>query len=234
MKTCTKCGEEKPTTEFYKNAGASDGLRPDCKVCKRASVAAQQAANPENHRAQARKWYAANRERAKANAAAYRSANPESPEKMRARSAAWHATNRDKVKVRQLAWRTENRDRNVANAARWYAANRDRARANATKWQAANPEACRKYHHTRRARKRESGGTLSKGLATRLFNLQRGKCACGCGEHLGTDYHLDHRMPLALGGANADWNIQLLRPRCNLSKGAKHPVEFMQSRGFLL
>lgn len=33
---------------------------------------------------------------------------------------------------------------------------------------------------------------------------------------------------------NADENVQLLCSRCNLSKGAKHPVEFMQSQGYLL
>ena len=38
----------------------------------------------------------------------------------------------------------------------------------------------------------------------------------------------------ALGGLNADSNMQLLRAECNLQKSAKHPVDFMQSRGFLL
>jgi len=41
-------------------------------------------------------------------------------------------------------------------------------------------------------------------------------------------------MPLALGGANADDNIQLLRSTCNQQKHAKHPVDFMQQKGFLL
>lgn len=36
------------------------------------------------------------------------------------------------------------------------------------------------------------------------------------------------------GGANDKSNIQLLCPHCNLSKGAKHPVDFMQERGMLL
>ena len=32
-KTCTKCGEEKPVTEFYAHHNAKDGLRSMCKVC---------------------------------------------------------------------------------------------------------------------------------------------------------------------------------------------------------
>ena len=38
MKTCTKCGETKPFTEFYKRKGSKDGYRSDCKSCRRAHV----------------------------------------------------------------------------------------------------------------------------------------------------------------------------------------------------
>jgi 5-methylcytosine-specific restriction endonuclease McrA len=87
--------------------------------------------------------------------------------------------------------------------------------------------------HNRKARERANGGILSVGLAEKLFELQKGKCAC-CGQPLGEKYHMDHILPIVLGGPNEDWNIQLLRQRCNQQKHAKHPVDFMQSRGFLL
>lgn len=32
-KTCPKCGEDKPTTEFYKNKRRRDGLQSHCKQC---------------------------------------------------------------------------------------------------------------------------------------------------------------------------------------------------------
>lgn len=35
-KTCTKCGETKPYSEFYKNKACSDGLHTYCKACKNA------------------------------------------------------------------------------------------------------------------------------------------------------------------------------------------------------
>lgn len=85
----------------------------------------------------------------------------------------------------------------------------------------------------RRARKRENGGKLSADLKDRLFKLQRGKCAC-CGKPLGDRYHLDHIIPIALGGPNEDWNIQLLKASCNARKGCKDPIEFMQQQGFLI
>ena len=76
-------------------------------------------------------------------------------------------------------------------------------------------------------------GVLTNGLTAKLFVLQKGLCPC-CAQPLGDNYHLDHIMPLALGGSNTDDNIQLLRQRCNRQKHAKHPIDFMQSRGFLL
>ena len=66
-----------------------------------------------------------------------------------------------------------------------------------------------------------------------LLTLQRGKCAA-CGHLLAGDYHIDHIVPIALGGSNRDDNVQLLHSGCNLRKAARHPVEFMQSLGMLL
>lgn len=117
--------------------------------------------------------------------------------------------------------------------AKYYEANSEKVKATRAKWAEANREQLRTLRHNYRARKSANGGKLSKDIADRLFVLQRGKCAC-CGLPLGTDYHLDHIMPLALGGSNTDDNIQLLRSSCNHQKRAKHPVEFMQQRGFLL
>ncbi|MFH1010215.1 MAG: HNH endonuclease [bacterium] len=191
------------------------------------------------------KWRTENKEKIKADKAAYHAANRA---KLNAISAAWVAANKEHNKLRQAQYRSTRRETAKANSVEWRANNTAQSRATVKAWRAANPEkakaihaafhdanpdAKRIYHSNRRARKSANGGKLSKGLAVKLFKLQRGKCAC-CGESLGKDYHLDHQMPLALGGENIDSNMQLLRSMCNMSKNAKHPVEFMQERGFLL
>lgn len=167
-------------------------------------------------RARKAAYYAANIEARKAYNHAYYAANPE---KVRAISQAWSALNPDKVKANTAAYRDANRDKiNAYHSAR----------------HAANPELTLIKGQNYRARKYGAGDYLSKDLAAKLYKLQRGKCACGCGMPLGDDFHRDHIMPLALGGTNTDDNIQLLRQRCNSQKSAKHPVEFMQERGFLI
>ena len=130
-------------------------------------------------------------------------------------------------------WRAINAKKMAVYNAEYYAANADKINASAAKRRGDNPEAERIYSHNKRAHKRKAGGKLSKDIAERLYALQRGKCAC-CKQPLGNDYHLDHIMPLALGGSNTDDNIQLLRSKCNLQKNKKHPIAFMKQRGFLL
>ena len=150
-----------------------------------------------------------------------------------ARSVAWKSRNKEKVRAIKAAWKIANRDKVIANKSIWYAANRDKLIAKSVAYNASHPDARRIHKHNRRARKRANGGSLSKDLSAKLFTLQKGKCAC-CSQPLGNDYHLDHRMPLALGGSNADDNMQLLRAICNMQKSDKHPLDFMRQRGFLL
>ena len=140
----------------------------------------------------------------------------------------------EKTKEYNAAYYAANADREKAAKAAYYVVNLEKVRTTNTAWRRANREAMRIYNHNYCARKRANGGVLSTGLVEKLFKLQRGKCACGCGLPLGEDFHRDHIMPVALGGTNTDDNIQLLRQRCNNQKHAKHPVDFMQSRGFLL
>ena len=209
MKTCTKCKIEKQISEFTKG-------RCHCRECRHMYRAA---------------YYSANKEKASALAAVYHANNKE---KQNSRSKNWHYANLEKARQSSLNWAAKNKDKKKAITAAWAAANKERVKEVGAAWLAANPEIRRMYKRNRRARILAVGGKLSLDLKEKLFTLQRGKCACGCKQMLGTDYHLDHIMPLALGGSNTDDNIQLLRARCNRKKNAKHPVDYMQSKGFLI
>lgn len=130
------------------------------------------------------------------------------------------------------AYRKSFPDRRKAVTDAWIDRNRARRDTVYKRWVENNRHRIKVIQHNRRARVL-SGGKLSPGIEIRLYRLQRGKCAC-CGLPLGRDYHLDHIIPLALSGTNTDSNMQLLRKLCNLKKSAKHPVDYMRSKGFLL
>lgn len=216
---CPKCQAE---TERNKKG--------DCKPCSNARCAAWRKVNREREKANNVAWYTANLERAKATRAAYQLANAKH---LKAKKAEYYLANAEQIKAISAARYAANPKKcNEVNAA-WRKANPELKKAIDAAWHKANPEAHRINGQNRRARKRKNGGTLSKGLAEKLFKLQKGKCPC-CKQSLGDDYHLDHIVPLALGGSNTDDNIQLLRLVCNLQKNAKHPIDFMQQKGFLL
>lgn len=164
-----------------------------------------------------------------------------------ARSAAY-ALNPEHYRLQRKNWRLNNPEKaneiekrsGIKNAAaikksseNWKNQNRERLNLYAKQWAKDHPGARRIAQQNRNAKKNAVDGVLSKGLAEKLLVLQKGKCPC-CGQNLGKNYHLDHVVPLFLGGGNVDSNMQLLRGRCNLQKHAKHPIDFMQSRGFLL
>jgi 5-methylcytosine-specific restriction endonuclease McrA len=136
--------------------------------------------------------------------------------------------------ARSAAYRIAHPEKTSELNAKRRAADPEKARRESREWFAKNPDKRAAYEQNRRAKKRERGGKLSPSIVTTLMVLQRGKCACCRVDLLTTKTHLDHVMPLALGGRNEDLNMQLLCADCNQEKHAKHPIEFMQKKGFLL
>lgn len=103
-------------------------------------------------------------------------------------------------------------------------------RARRRAYVAANRERVREWTKKRRA---SMTGRLPRGTVQKLGRLQRWRCAA-CSVDIRKTYHLDHVQPLAGGGEHNPGNLQLLCPTCNVRKGARDPVVFMQSLGFLL
>ena len=67
MKRCTKCGVERPYSDFYAAAGTRDGLRGDCKSCFKARAKARYPQVRDQSIARARKWREENIERFREN-----------------------------------------------------------------------------------------------------------------------------------------------------------------------
>lgn len=154
-------------------------------------------------------------------------------EKLKKRSAEYRKNHPEKAKETMRKWREKNKDKMADQMAKYAAENKEKISEYLAQYKRSNPEKIRIHSVNRRAMKAKNGGKLSIGLTDKLFAKQKGKCPC-CGLDLGSDYHLDHIMPLALGGSNSDDNMQLLRAECNMKKNAKHPIDYMQSKGFLL
>lgn len=70
-KKCSRCGEEKPHSEFYQDKARKDGLYPSCKPCSRAAKKAS------NERARERLGEEAYQERRRGYVSRYRERHPE-------------------------------------------------------------------------------------------------------------------------------------------------------------
>lgn len=158
----------------------------------------------------------------------------ENRERLSAMTMAWQRSNLAKFKEYQKNYRNINAASISERVSRWRDENSERERARIAKWAKDHPERRRLSTGARRARLRNQCGVVTKDIFQRLLKLQRGKCAV-CRTSLSkSGSHIDHVMPLKLGGLHDDANMQLLCPRCNISKHAQHPVEYMQKKGFLL
>lgn len=207
----------------------------------KAQIARHRIKNAESIRERKKIWSTKNKDKITQYHASYALKNKDI---INQRSAIYRKNNPEKEAARQARQRIKHKDRISKNSAEWRAKNPTKIRELGLNWRSSNPDYHAKwresnkgleriYKQNRRARAKQSGGALSNGLTEKLYNLQKGKCAC-CGSPLGDKFHLDHIMPLALGGSNTDDNIQLLLPKCNTQKRAKHPIDFMQQKGFLL
>lgn len=187
-----------------------------CTACHNADNRKQyhkRAEDPEfraKHNKRTRLWWASNRP--KANAAAKRR-RQENPESNRERCAAYYA---------------KNRERCIEGTKRARAANPERYALWSKEWRKRNPEQVRALNRAsrinRRTRERANGGAVRAKDVRALFERYGGACAvCRSVDHP----HVDHIMPVALGGSSDPSNLQILCRSCNRAKSDLHPDEWL-------
>lgn len=203
-KICVKCGssERKPNG--------------DCRQCALVRDHAYKSKHREKLAEQSRAYYHANRDHCNQKAAEWRKKNAEHKSE---RDAEYRAANPEKIAAYKRKHYLENTEKIKKRAADWIVNNPERVRIREKQYHINNPE----IRVNAKAKRRSLIGVdkLPYGTIPALFKKQNGMCAC-CGESL-VKYHVDHIMPLALGGRHIPENLQLLLPSCNHKKSAKHP-----------
>lgn len=147
-----------------------------------------------------------------------------------ARRRRWAKENRHKVNEMARRHKERRRDHYIEKQRKYRSANREEYNLYQRKWRANNSERVRATV----ANRKSAQGHHTADDIKRLLIEQRRHCAACNADLNKTGYHVDHIQPLARGGTNWPDNLQILCPHCNLSKGAKDPVEWAQSRGKLL
>jgi 5-methylcytosine-specific restriction endonuclease McrA len=178
-----------------------------CKVCERARKSRWNTEHPEY-------------------AVEYRKRNKE---KLYQRARQWAADHPERIFASAYKCRMQRLKQHTASALAWRAAHPEQYRQYQKDWWSRNKDRRIMYEQNRRSKKVASGTVVDKDLPRVLMALQQGRCVY-CGVDITRKYHVDHIMPLSLGGEHQNENLQLLCPTCNLRKHNKHPEEFKKVR----
>lgn len=210
-KTCTKCKFPYPDASiaFSKNKQCKDGYNYWCNSCMR-------------------KYRAENKETLKQKKHEQYLREISDPERKSLRlqqSRESKARNSENVKAYNKAYRARNRNRRTEYNRKWRLLNPTWSPEYKRQYDRENPDRVRAHNFARRARVRQNGGVVKPEDIQLLLRSQNGLC-WWCGDHVGNDYHVDHRVPLARGGSNDARNLCISCPKCNQSKHNKLPYEW--------
>lgn len=178
-----------------------------------------------------RKWREAHREQKLESDARYREENRERLQSqemrdyMREHNRKYYADHREERIAYSRAYREANAESVRESQKAYRIANPEKRKAAQKAWKEAHPEQVRAHNRNYQARKSGAEGSHSSADIESQLARQNNRCFwCGCG--LADEYHVDHVMPLSLGGTNWPSNLVVSCPTCNLKKKDKHPADF--------
>jgi len=152
----------------------------------------------------------------------------------------WRANNLLAVREKKRIWRANNPSAVKEQKRRDYEKNKDKRISSVNKWASKNKDKCIGYRRNTKARRRKASGKHTQDDVLLILKLQNNKCVY-CRRKISFDpnaeelkVHVDHIMPIALGGSNNKSNLQCLCPSCNISKNATDPIIWARRMGNLL
>lgn len=155
---------------------------------------------------------------------AYLAANPDLRQQRAEARSAHREANPERTAAYNRAYYAANREREAERCREWRQANPERHRTNAVRWQQENPEKARAQWSRKHARRYAAMRATADGPVDYAAVVERHGMWCYlCEQDIDTlaDLHLDHVIPLALGGPHTEANLRPTHARCNQKKGAR-------------
>src|SRR5581483_6330466 len=141
--------------------------------------------------------------------------DPEFAERARERS---RSVDPDVRRERRRASYARNPERGRERSRAYRKANPDKVREALRDWYRRHPEVVAQRNALRRAR---TEGTAAERFApSEIYERDGGRCHICKRPVSASRFHLDHLIPLSLGGPHTRENVAIAHPRCNIKRGA--------------
>jgi 5-methylcytosine-specific restriction endonuclease McrA len=192
-KICTKCGKEFPATDEFFYGDKRGEYRG------RLRAACKICQRP-------------SKEKKVVHSATYRKNNKE---KIRISGAKYYQNNKEKEAIRGAKYRKNNKEKIRVSDAEYYQNNKERVAIYGAKYRKANPDKIAAKYARREVHKLNQTPVLTEAENQQVIDIYKKR------KELGSNWHVDHAVPLSKGGLHHPDNLQIVLKKYNLQKGSK-------------
>lgn len=114
-KSCSKCNQSKPASDFHKYIRSNDGLKPACKDCNKCEAKKWRENNLDKAKLTNKRWAENNKEASYLIKKRWQQNNKE---KVSASTRKWQLANAEHIKLVSQIWASNNKDLRLQTAAR--------------------------------------------------------------------------------------------------------------------
>lgn len=236
-KTCYTCKFIKDVSEFHRDKNTLSGYSSNCKDC--VSRKAGRKRQPQIHFEDGTRLCTKCRERFPETIEYFHfdkkgRSNSHCRKCVRDANAIYNAANIELKRARGREYVAKTKDKRKGYNQEYYKNNQSVIKNRVKQWATDNPEKARAHSRATQLRRRVILATqekLTPELIQEMYELQGGRCLY-CDIALFDNYHVDHIIPVALGGGNDFDNLCIACPFCNQSKSDKLLTEWEEVRGW--
>ena len=212
FKQCSKCGEIKHISRFYKVKNGKYGVEGACKECRKIHNKKYREEHKDYYKEYHKEYYEDNKEYIKEHSKQY------------------YEDNKDKVLEYHKEYYEDNKDKVLEKNKQWREDNKDKVLECMKQWHKNNPEKSFNSNSRRRQKENTQGNGITKEQWKEMMDFFDWACAYS-GEYIGGDNKdkkrtIDHIIALDNGGEHEIWNCVPMFKSYNISKHANNMLEW--------
>ena len=220
IKVCSKCKRILVANEinFNKRKDSKDGLRNECKICKKKMSKKYRENNKDILKKSNKKWRENNVEKIKKYKKEYRE------------------NNKEKIKKKRKIYYKKNKEIAKEKRKEYYEINKEDILSKCKKYRENNPHILFNSNNKRKQLEENQGNGINKEQWLEMMDFFDWCCAYS-GEYIGgynENNHrtIDHIVPLSLNGEHEIWNCVPMLKKYNSSKNNSNMIDWYMSQDF--